>query len=185
MSKVPCSSVLVFVLLAISLSGTVYAQNKDVPILLVNTIGNAVADTELPEVLLTPAGYNNVTTVTTMDAFLNEWANRNQYYVLIFVYHSFSNDADLEKWIQNEGASLESWVKSHGILLGTAGRDSQEKPIADLFGLTYSDPGTGAEDIVPVEPGTPFAAGIAGNTMDASASSDNTPTNGLIRFQAG
>ena len=180
MSKVSCLLIVAFVLLATLIPGTVLAKNTDVPILFVNTVGNAVGGVELPEVLLTPAGYTNVTTVTTVDAFLKEWANKNSYYVLIFAYHAFSNDADLEKWLPDGAAELEKWVKSHGILLTTVGRDGQEKPLADVFGLIYSDPGTGTEAVVPVEPGTPFATGIADNQMDATASSDNTPQNGQI-----
>lgn len=181
MSKALCSLTFMFVLLVVFSSGMVQAQgNKDVPILFVNTIGNSLDGKELPEILLTPAGYTNVKTVTTNEAFLKEWANRNQYYVLLFAYHSFSTDANLEKWLQGEATNLEKWVNTHGIFIGTAGRDDQEKPIADVFGLTYSDPGTGSEDTVPVEPGTPFAEGIANNKMDASQSSDNSPLNGQI-----
>ncbi len=181
MPRVLFCLVLIFTALAVFLPTGTYAQgNKDVPILFVNTIGNAVAGKELPAVLLTPAGYNNVKTVTTIDAFQKEWANRNKHYVLIFAYHAFANDAKLADWLQKETANLEKWVKSHGILIVTAGRDAQEKPLADLFGLKYSDPGTGTEAIVPVEPGTPFAKDIAGNKMDASKSSDNTPLNGQI-----
>jgi hypothetical protein len=173
--------VAMFTLLGVSLSGIANAQgNKNVQILFVNTIGNEVAGVELPEVLLTPAGYENVTTVKTMNDFNREWENRNDYGMLIFAYHSFSNDANLEQWLRNEAAALAEWVNSGGIFLGTAGRDSQEKPIADVFGLRISDPGIGAEAIVPLEPGTPFAEGIDGNILDASASGDNTPLNGQI-----
>lgn len=184
MSKVLCLLVSVLVLLAISLSENVYAQeNKDIPILFVNTVAHWVRATgkELPEVLLTPAGYTNVKTVKTASDFLKEWENRDSYSGLIFAYHAFSKDAQLAKWLQDETANLETWVKSGGILITTAGRDpAQEKPLADLLGLKFSNPGTGTEDIVPVEPGTPFAKGIADNKMDATKSSDNNPLNGEI-----
>jgi hypothetical protein len=136
---------------------------------------------ELPEVLLTPIGYKNVTTVKTASDFIREWGNRDKYSGLIFAYHSFSKDPQLAKWLQDETANLEAWVKSGGMLITTAGRDpDQEKPLTDLLGLKVSDPGTGNEDIVPVEPGTPFAKGIADSKMDATKSSDNNPLNGEI-----
>lgn len=172
-----------FVFLGIVSSGTVYAlSDKDIPILFVNTVAHNVRSTgqELPEVLLTPAGYTNVTTVVTADSFLKEWENRDNYSGLMFAYHAFNKDAAMAKWLKDDAANIEQWVKSGGILVTTAGRDAEEKPLADLVGLSYSDPGTGNEDIVPVEPGTPFAKGIDGNVMDATKSTDNNPLNGEI-----
>jgi hypothetical protein len=65
------------------------------------------------------------------------------------------------------------------VLITCAGRDPEEKPLADLFGLSYDGSKAGqTEAIVPLEPGTPFAKGIDGNKLDASTSSDNTPLNG-------
>ncbi len=183
MSRNLCSLILAFIVVVICLSGTAFAQeNEDISILFVNTIGHWVRSTgsPLPDVLLIPIGYSNITTVTAADQFFTEWENRDRYSGLIFAYHSFSSDPQLEKWLQDEAANIEEWVKSGGILITTAGRDVQEKPLADLFGLSFSDPGTGNEEIVPVEPGTPFAKGIAGNEMDASESTDNNPLNGEI-----
>ena len=181
MSKVMYLLVSVFVLLAVLLPGSVYAQgDTDIPILFVNTVGNSVGGKELPAVLLTPAGYENVKTVTAVAGFLKELENIKAYNVLILAYHSLNQDADLLQGLQVVAPDLADWVKIGGILITTAGRDSEEKPLVDLFGLKVSDPGTGTEAIVPVEPNSPFAKDIAGNQLDASASSDNTPTNGQI-----
>ncbi len=176
-------STLLFVFISISLPWSVHAvESEDISILFSNTIAHNVRATgqDLPEVLLTPFGYTNVTTVVTAANFLTEWENRDNYSGLIFAYHSFNKDAALAKWLVDEGANIEQWVKSGGMLITTAGRDDEEKPLSDLFGLKYSDPGTGQEEIVPVEPGTPFAKDIADNQMDSSESTDNNPLNGEI-----
>ena len=170
----------VFVSLAILISGPAYAANKNASILYVSTVGTAdVGGSPLPGIVLTPAGYTNVTTVTTMDDFSAEWANRGNYNVLIFAYHAF-NDAAMAEWLGPEVSNLEAWVNSGGIFLGTAGRDATELPIAAAFGLTVSNPGTGVDAIVPLEPGHPITEGIANGILDASTSGDNTPLNGEI-----
>jgi hypothetical protein len=178
MRKVLFLLISVFASLAILISGPAYAVNKDASILYVSTVGTAdVGGSPLPGIVLTPAGYTNVTTVTTMDDFNAAWADRGSYDVLIFAYHAF-NDATMAEWLGPEVSNLEAWVDSGGIFLGTAGRDPAELPIAAAFGLAVSNPGTGVNAVVPLEPGHPITAGI-GDTIE-STGSDNTPLNGEI-----
>ena len=180
MSKVSFSLISVFVSLAILISGPAYAADKDARILFVNTVGQKLDDgTLLPEIVFEPAGYMNVTTVTTMADFEAAWADRGSYDVLLFAYHSF-NIGGMAAWLEAEVSNLEAWVNSGGIFVGTAGRDEAELPIATAFGLSVSNPGGASQALLVLEPGHPIAADIPDGALDASKHGATTPVNGEI-----
>ena len=180
MSKILCLSISVVLLFALLLSGTAFAQDTNAAILFGYLNVNAVGDPPktLADVVMIPAGYTNIKTVSTVADFIAELPNIANYDVLIFSYHSFSANAEAQAWLPVGLAYIEAWVKSGGILLTTIGRDAQELPLAEVFGLKVSNPGTGTEAIVPVKP--PFDKDIAGSQLDASSSADNTPQNGEV-----
>jgi hypothetical protein len=169
-------------ILAFSLifSSIAFAVGKNVPILFAHTKSNSLIESKsLKDILVVPAGYTNVKEVNSFDDFKAEWANRTNYGILIFSYHGIQQDPALVDWLNKDGQSLVSWVKAGSVLIACAGRDPEEKPLADLFELSFDESTKGqTEPIVPLELGTPFAKGIDGNKLDASASSDNTPLNG-------
>jgi len=179
MSKILCLSISMVLLFALLLSGTAFAQDKNVAILFVNLNANAVAGVELPAVLLAPAGYTNTTTVTTVPDLAAALVS-GKYEMVITSYHAINASPDMKAWLASGGtAILEAWIKSGGMFISTIGRDTaDEQPLADAFGLKVSDPGTGTEAIVPVK--APFNEGIEGSQLDASTSTDNTPQNGQV-----
>ena len=187
MSKTLCISMSVLLLVAVLLTGAAFAANKNAPILYGNMTGIAtVGDPpkQLPDVLLAPAGYKNTKIVTTVADLKAEWAKRSSYSVLIFAYHTFTNattGAEMIAWLKAELTNIDAWVKGGGIIITTMGRDigaGEEQPWLDLFGLKVSDPGTGAEAIIPIE--ATFAKDIAGGICDATGSADATPNNAQI-----
>lgn len=190
MSKLLCVSVSAMLLAVMLLSGTAYAVDKNVPILYGNMTGIATVAAadgtlkQLSEVLLVPAGYTNTKLVLTVADFKAEWAKRNDYSVLIFAYHTFTNatiGAEMIAWLKAELTNIDAWVKGGGIIITTMGRDNangEEQPWLDLFGLKISDPGTGTEAVVPIA--AAFAKGIAGGICDSTGSADATPNNGQV-----
>jgi hypothetical protein len=160
-------------------SSIAFAARKDVPILYVNTNSAQVEGQSLKDILVVPAGYANVKEVNSYDDFQAEWANSANYEILIFSYHGIQQDPALVDWLNENGSALVNWIKAGGIMIACAGRDPEEKPLADLFELSFDETNKGqTEAIVPLEPGTPFANGIDGNQLDSSASGDNTPLDG-------
>ena len=159
------------------------AANPNAAILFMNSNAQTGADGEsIKGSLLANAGYTNVKEVNTFADFAAEWANRDNYDVIIISYHGIQGDAELQGWVTSDGEDLKAWVEAGGAFLSCAGRDNEEADLAALFGLTYEDTGV-QEDVILLTPGMPFAKGIADNKLDSTNAADPTPWEGDIYIE--